>query len=72
MQIFSQNLVDIYKVLSVDGKRIKAHNFTLIFDKRMDGVGGWVGMEGWHMFLFQKQTSSSPVLQAEMAKWNLR
>ena len=40
MQIFSQNLVDIYKVLSVDGQRIKAHNFTLIFDKRMDGVGG--------------------------------
>ena len=40
MQVFSQNLVDIYKVLSVEGQRIKAHNFTPNFDKRMDGVGG--------------------------------
>ena len=32
----------IYKVLSVDGQRIKAHNFTLIFDKRVDGGGGGV------------------------------
>ena len=30
----------IYKVLLVDGQRIKAHNFTLIFDKRNEWRGG--------------------------------
>ena len=50
----------IYQVLSIDGQRIKADNFTLIFFVGGGGGGGGKedGIGGDICFCFKKKTSS--------------